>query len=206
MSKFLSTKVIELGSCAFRQPKAKSHCAKIHGYRLKAKIWFAADELDENNWVMDFGGLKELKESLQKTFDHKLVIDKNDPAKSALKEVERYGAADIVIMDNGVGIERFAEYVFKESDNYVKFKTGNRVNVVKVEVFEHEDNSAIFEANNKKQCCKIENKQKDIASNIQEIKIEAPYSSENINHNAAPLHNKVTTGYGNPFAGTSWGS
>jgi 6-pyruvoyltetrahydropterin/6-carboxytetrahydropterin synthase len=203
MEKFLSTKVIELGSCAFRQPKAKSHCSKIHGYRLKAKIWFEAETLDENNWIMDFGGLKDLKDLLQKTFDHKLVIDKNDPAKSALKEVERYGAADIVVMDNGVGVERFAEFVFKEADNFVKYKTSNRVSVKKVEVFEHEDNSAIYE---RVAATHVEVSKPTNITPIQEIKLESPYSSEKINPDAAPLHNKVTTGYGNPFAGTSWGS
>ena len=55
---FTSTKIIELGSCAFRQPKAESHCRFIHGYRLTAKFWFGANQLDKNNWVVDFGSLK----------------------------------------------------------------------------------------------------------------------------------------------------
>ena len=59
---FNSTKIIELGSCAFRQPRAKSHCRFIHGYRLVAKFWFSCNELDENNWVVDFGSLKGLKD------------------------------------------------------------------------------------------------------------------------------------------------
>ena len=46
---FESTKVIDLGSCAFRQPQAESHCKFIHGYRLKAKFWFTADKLDKNH-------------------------------------------------------------------------------------------------------------------------------------------------------------
>ena len=62
---FESTKVIDLGSCAFRQPQAESHCKFIHGYRLKAKFWFTADKLDKNHWVVDFGGLKELKKLLE---------------------------------------------------------------------------------------------------------------------------------------------
>ena len=59
---FQSTKVLELGSCAFRQPRAShSHCRFVHGYKLSAKFWFEAKELDENNWVVDFGGLKDFK-------------------------------------------------------------------------------------------------------------------------------------------------
>jgi 6-pyruvoyltetrahydropterin/6-carboxytetrahydropterin synthase len=211
MHKFLSTKILELGSTAFRQPNATSHCKYIHGYRLKAKIWFATNELDENNWVFDFGGLKDLKKNLEKTFDHKLVIDKNDPAKTALKEVQRYGAADIVEMD-GVGIEKFAEYVFKTADVFVKFNSNNRVWVEKVEVFEHENNSAIFE----KQYCQEEEKKTveetpQIKQETEETsneekphqKISEPSKREPL---PASFGNKVTTGWSNPFGGTSWGT
>ena len=62
---YVSTKVIELGSCAFRQWRADhSHCHYLHGYQLKAKYWFGCKELDNKNWAVDFGGLKDLKEGL----------------------------------------------------------------------------------------------------------------------------------------------
>ena len=80
--KFSSTKVLELGSCAFRQPKAKSHCKFLHGYRLTAKFWFGANQLDEHNWVVDFGSFDHLKKLLRDQFDHTTVIDKNDPDKT----------------------------------------------------------------------------------------------------------------------------
>jgi len=77
---YQSTKIIELGSCAFRQPNAafnrdnagsnSKRCSYIHGYQLKAKFWFACKELDDKNWVVDFGALKELKQILQNQFDH----------------------------------------------------------------------------------------------------------------------------------------
>lgn len=62
--KYISTKQYghELGlSCAFRQWKADSHCKYIHGYALAFKFKFETDTLDSNNWVVDFGNLKELK-------------------------------------------------------------------------------------------------------------------------------------------------
>ena len=68
--KFTSNKVINLGSAAFRQWRSThSHCQFIHGYNLTADITFECDNLDERNWVMDFGGLKDLK-----TIDLSLVI------------------------------------------------------------------------------------------------------------------------------------
>ena len=74
---FTSTKILEIGSCAFRQPKAESHCRFLHGYRLTAKFWFKANELDEHNWVVDFGSFDNLKKLLKDQFDHTTVIDKN---------------------------------------------------------------------------------------------------------------------------------
>ena len=86
---FSSTKIIELGSCAFRQPQATSHCRFIHGYRLVGKFWFGANELDENNWVVDFGGLKDLKKKLEQHFDHTTVIADNDPALDSFKKLHK---------------------------------------------------------------------------------------------------------------------
>lgn len=140
---FQSTKIIELGSCAFRQPKALSHCRFIHGYRLQAKIWFACDRLDENNWVMDFGGLNSLKGILEQIFDHTLVISSSDPCLNEFYELEKKGAAKIVVMD-GVGIEKFAERVYYVSNDFVKSLSIGRVWVEQVEVWEHEKNSAKF--------------------------------------------------------------
>lgn len=84
---FYSTKIIELGSCAFRQPNADSHCRFLHGYRLTAKFWFASETLDQNNWVVDFGGLKELKKLLQKQFDHTTCISRTDPKLEQFKKL-----------------------------------------------------------------------------------------------------------------------
>ena len=141
---YSSTKIIELGSCAFRQPQADSHCRFLHGYRLTAKFWFTANALDHNNWVVDFGGLKGLKKLFQNQFDHTTCISRTDPKLDVFKKLHEAGVCDLRIMD-GVGIEKFAEYCHITADNYVDEFTDGRCNCVKVEVFEHENNSAIFE-------------------------------------------------------------
>ena len=141
---FKSTKIIELGSCAFRQPQATSHCRFLHGYRLIAKFWFEADELDENNWVVDFGGLKGLKKLLEDQFDHTTCIARTDPKLEQFKKLRDEGVCDLRIMD-GVGIEKFAEYCHKVANEFVHTFTRGRCSCVKVEVFEHEKNSAIYE-------------------------------------------------------------
>jgi|TARA_Y100000310_G_scaffold230104_1_gene232536 6-pyruvoyltetrahydropterin/6-carboxytetrahydropterin synthase len=143
---FTSTKILELGSCAFRQPKAESHCRFLHGYRLTAKFWFKANQLNENNWVVDFGSLDDLKKVLRNQFDHTTVIDVNDPYIDDFKRLEEEGVIDLRVL-KGVGIEKFAEYCFKVSDKFIKEQSEGRCWVDKVEVFEHENNSAIYTEN-----------------------------------------------------------
>jgi 6-pyruvoyltetrahydropterin/6-carboxytetrahydropterin synthase len=145
MSNYTSTKVIELGSCAFRQYGAQhSHCQYVHGYQLKAKFWFGCKELDFRNWAVDFGGLKPLKDILQNQFDHTLCVAADDPCLDLWKQLEERGAAVLRIMPEGVGIERAAEWCFKTASDFIKEQYGDRCWVDKVEVFEHENNSAIY--------------------------------------------------------------
>lgn len=142
---FKSTKIIELGSCAFRQPNATSHCKFLHGYRLTAKFWFEAKELDSNNWVVDFGGLKNLKNILQTQFDHTTCIAESDPELKRFVALDKVGVCDLRVMEDGVGIEKFAEWCYNEANTYIAALTDTRCKCTKVEVFEHENNSAIYE-------------------------------------------------------------
>ena len=143
MNTFQSTKIIELGSCAFRQPSADSHCRFLHGYRLTAKFWFQAKHLDQNNWVVDFGGLKDLKKILREQFDHTTCISRTDPYVDEFKRMRDAGICDLRLMD-GVGIEKFAEWCYHTANRYVAGITDNRCKCIKVEVFEHENNSAVY--------------------------------------------------------------
>ena len=142
---YTSSKVIELGSTAFRQPNADSHCKYLHGYQLKAELTFGCEKLDNNNWVFDFGGLKQLKEIFNNQFDHTTVISGSDPELDTFKELQYKGIIQLRILDGGVGIEKFAEHCFKVANEHVVQSTDGRCWCKKVEVFEHEKNSAIYE-------------------------------------------------------------
>lgn len=145
--KQISTKVIPLGSTAFRQWRAKSHCRLLHGYRLTAKIYFYAENLDETNWIFDFGNCKEIKTILENQFDHTTCVAADDPELDMFKLMDDKDMIDLRIMENGVSIEKNSEWIFNTVNDYVKNKTNNRVCVIKVEVWEHEGNSAIYEVN-----------------------------------------------------------
>lgn len=204
--KYQSTKILELGSCAFRQWKADhSHCKFIHGYRLIAKFWFGCNNLDNKNWVVDFGGLKELKKVLEHQFDHTFCVAADDPQLELFKQLHTAGVCDLRIMQKGVGIERAAEWCFDVADSHIRGITNNRCWVERVEVWEHEKNSAIcsFEAPEITQ--QLPNT--DVVSTTLQANVvaaPAPEIQAAVN-TAASVGNKVTSGYTNPFAGTSWG-
>ena len=210
---YYSTKIIDLGSCAFRQWKAiHSHCKYIHGYRLQAKFWFGCKELDDRNWVVDFGGLKELKEILEKQFDHTLVVAEDDPLLEDFKLLAAKGGCELRIMPDGVGIEKTAEWCFKHADAFIRSKTSDRCWVEMVEVWEHDKNSAIYQ----KQKEKTTEKQTQAKVNAEqyEFKLDplpttntpVPPANNNDLSRPAPVGNQVTSGWSNPFGGTTWGS
>ena len=146
---FQSTKTFghELGlSACFRQWRADSHCNLLHGYALAFTFVFEAETLDERNWVVDFGGLKELKNDLQKTFDHKLVVAKDDPMLDEISGLAGLGIADVLVL-NSVGCEAFAKIAFNLAQrSLITMGLDNRVRVVSVECREHGANSAIYKA------------------------------------------------------------
>ena len=132
-------------SAVFRQPNAEhSHCHLLHGYSLAFTFTFGCDKLDDKNWAVDFGGLKPLKQWLEDNFDHKVVLDINDPHLDKFKMLEDEGLAELVLLD-GVGAEMFAKHAFDFADRLIKEATGGRCWVDSVECAEHGANSAIYQ-------------------------------------------------------------
>lgn len=222
---YSSTKIIELGSCAFRQWKAESHCRFIHGYRLIAKFWFECSSLDERNWVVDFGGLKELKILLEKQFDHTLCVSIDDPFLRDFRALHDRGVVDLRVMDS-VGIEKTAEWCFNTADTLIRKETNERCWVSRVEVWEHDKNSAIYSIDktnntvtlpartNQQTSTFLEEVTKETGVNLSNVLKNVPPTVAEPNPAAAqpqqglhpaPVGNTVTSGYSNLFGGTSWG-
>ena len=203
---YQSTKIIELGSCAFRQWRAThSHCRFLHGYQLKAKLWFGGSALDEKNWIVDFGGLKELKAKLQHVFDHTTTVAADDPELATFEELDKKGIIQVRVLEKGVGIERVAEVVHSISDSYIKSLTSGRCWVDKVEVFEHEDNSATYTSPSIANDIRVLLQEEIPTSNSTAVHTET--ASEPI-HTASGAHvgSNTSEGKANWFAGTSWGN
>jgi 6-pyruvoyltetrahydropterin/6-carboxytetrahydropterin synthase len=202
--RYISTKIIPMGSTAFRQWRADSHCKLIHGYRLQCKLWFTADELDDKNWIYDFGGCREIKKLLEKQFDHTTVVAADDPELDTFKLMSDKGMIDLRIAEKGVGIERTAEWVYETTNKFVTEQTNNRVRVIKVEVWEHEGNSAIYEESLGDITLQIQDniEEENVTAVVENTVTEIPQDKQKI----PPLNSKVTTGMSNLFGGTSWGN
>jgi 6-pyruvoyltetrahydropterin/6-carboxytetrahydropterin synthase len=128
-------------SCAFRQWRADSHCNLIHGYALQFDLVFGGQALDEKNWIVDFGGLKPLKEWLKHQFDHTYLVAKDDPELETFIDLAKKDLVDLRIVD-AVGCERFSESVFVKASEIIEELYGDRCWVESVTAREHEANSA----------------------------------------------------------------
>ena len=152
---FQSTKLFDGYTTVFRQHGAEgTHCRFLHGYAVSFKVYFEG-ELDEKNWVWDFGGMKRAKgtidgmnpkEWLDYMFDHTTIIARDDPALSVFKKLDEDGLIQLRVLDY-TGAERFAEFLFNKLNKFVEEETDNRVRVSQVEFREQERNNAIYKEN-----------------------------------------------------------
>ena len=150
--KFQSTKLFDGYSTCFRQWKAEdTHCKFLHGYAVSFRVWFEGD-LDERNWVFDFGGMKRAKNTINGMapkdyftwlLDHTTIIANDDPYLEQFKQMHSDGIIQLRIMDS-VGCERFAGFLYDIINKFLAIETDGRVKVTKVEVYEHERNSASY--------------------------------------------------------------
>lgn len=150
--KFQSTKVFDGYSTVFRQWRAKgTHCSFIHGYGISFKIIFEGD-LDERNWVWDFGGMKRAKNTIDGVspkvwmdymFDHTYIIAEDDPFLPEAIKMDKAGIVQLRIIP-ATGAEQFAKFIYEKVSEFIKIETEGRVRVVSVEFREHAKNSAIY--------------------------------------------------------------
>lgn len=202
---FLSTKVIELGSCAFRQWKsAPIRCSKIHGYQLTAKFWFGCKSLDDKNWAVDFGGFNILRDALKKQFDHTTCVASDDPHLAEFKRLHDLGVIDLRIM-RAVGTEKTAQWVFETASEFISKIYGDRCWVEQVEVFEHGSNSAIYTNKTKEVVNEFPTPIQDEVETAVEKQEEAVSEPVYNNSRAAPVGRRSTPGIGDLYAGTIWG-
>jgi 6-pyruvoyltetrahydropterin/6-carboxytetrahydropterin synthase len=152
MAKFNSTKLFDGYSTCFRQWKADgTHCRFLHGYAVSFRVWFEG-ELDHRNWVWDFGGMKRAKTQIAGMppkdyftylLDHTTIVAEDDPYLENFIQMAQDGIIQLRVLE-ATGCERFAEYLYKTINDFLREETEGRVRATKVEVYEHERNSASY--------------------------------------------------------------
>jgi 6-pyruvoyltetrahydropterin/6-carboxytetrahydropterin synthase len=155
MGKFQSTKLFDGFSTVFRQWKAEgTHCKFLHGYGVSFRVWFEG-ELDERNWIWDFGGMKRAnghidgknpKEWMDYMFDHTTIVAVDDPYLDKFLQMDVDGIIQLRIVP-ATGAEQFAKYIYFKLNTFVQEETEGRVKVAKVEFMEHNKNTAIYQEN-----------------------------------------------------------
>ena len=89
---YKSTKYFkEIGPCAYRNHKSDTDCYLLHGYCRSFKFVFGCNNLDRQGFVVDFGGLKDVKRQLQEWFDHTVILQSDDPLVSTFRQLEEQG-------------------------------------------------------------------------------------------------------------------
>jgi 6-pyruvoyltetrahydropterin/6-carboxytetrahydropterin synthase len=152
MGKFQSSKVFDGFSTVFRQWKADdTHCRFLHGYGISFKVYFEG-ELDNRNWVWDFGGMKRAKTKIDGMspkdwmdymFDHTVIVAEDDPSMNIWVGLDNTDAIQLRIIP-ATGAEKFAEYIFNKINPFVLEETKGRVRVTKVKFMEHGKNAAYY--------------------------------------------------------------
>ena len=124
----------------------------LHGYGISFRVWFEGD-LDERNWVWDFGGMKRAKGTIDGKnpkawmdymFDHTTIVAEDDPFLPSFKHMHDTDIIQLRIIP-AVGAEQFAKYIYEKLNTFVQAETEGRVKVVRVEFMEHNKNTAIYQ-------------------------------------------------------------
>ena len=139
--KFTCSKIFKDYPFAHRQPTHDGHCAFIHGHNWDFEITFAAEKLDGNGFVIDFGKLDFLKDWLKEKFDHTCVIPSTDPKLETMLQLHRDKLIDLRVLTSA-GCEGLAGIVLEMVNDLVQKHTEGRVNVVEVTLWEDSKNYA----------------------------------------------------------------
>jgi 6-pyruvoyltetrahydropterin/6-carboxytetrahydropterin synthase len=141
---YTSTKFFkEIGPCAYRNWRSDTDCYMLHGYDRSFKFVFGCDHLDKQGFVVDFGGLKEIKRQLEDWFDHTVILQADDPLVNTFRILTEKGHCKLQTFPL-ISCEGLAEYVGEYVDDFLQKTNNGRNWVVSCEVIEAEKNSAIY--------------------------------------------------------------
>jgi 6-pyruvoyltetrahydropterin/6-carboxytetrahydropterin synthase len=110
---------------------------------LSFEFEFAANAVDHCGFVVDFGGLGELKRWLVDTFDHQFLLNADDPLGPQLDAANKLTGRAVVFVPD-CSAEGLAVYAASHAEDIVHRLTDGRVMVVRCTCFEDGKNSATW--------------------------------------------------------------
>jgi 6-pyruvoyltetrahydropterin/6-carboxytetrahydropterin synthase len=125
----------ELSFCAaHRLPDHRGKCRFIHGHNYKVVVTLTSSKVDKNGMVMDFSHVKNIVgEYLDENYDHRLILEGNDPLLGILKEaLPAEQSKNIKAFPGTPTAENMAELFLSE----LRIILSGEVSVVGVEVWE----------------------------------------------------------------------
>jgi 6-pyruvoyltetrahydropterin/6-carboxytetrahydropterin synthase len=129
-----------------------THCKYLHGYAVSFRVWFEG-ELDERNWVFDFGGMKRAKTKIGGMalkngwiicIDHTTIIAEDDPTYLDVSRITRLRSYPITNNYLKQDVRDLPNIFYHKINDFLAEETNGRVKATKVEVYEHERNSASY--------------------------------------------------------------
>ncbi|OGX04232.1 MAG: 6-pyruvoyl tetrahydrobiopterin synthase [Omnitrophica bacterium RIFCSPLOWO2_12_FULL_50_11] len=109
-------------------------CRHLHGHNGKIEVELSNDRLDERGMVIDFGYIgKVIKEWIDRTLDHTMLLSKDDPLLAVLKErKERF-----FVMDSNPTAESIAKLIYD-------YARSQNLPVTRVTLWETENSYATY--------------------------------------------------------------
>ncbi len=139
---FSCSKLFEGYPCCHRQWRHPGHCRFVHGYSRSFTLWFAATELDDCGFVVDFSSLRPLDQQLREQFDHTFLVNADDPLMDEWQRLHALGAIDLRVMEN-VGMEATAALVWEWANVLLQERDGGRTCCWAVEARENSRNGGV---------------------------------------------------------------
>ena len=119
-------------------------CSRIHGHSWSIILTFAASELDENGFVVDFGELHYISDWIDEHLDHGTIVCSDDPLIDNIRSIAKQGLLKIIEIESA-SCEGIATYLFHTFDTLVRKHSNNRAWLKKIDLMEDSKNSATIE-------------------------------------------------------------
>ena len=127
---------------AHRQHRHAGHCARIHGHSWSLSLTFACAELDRHGFVVDFGGLRFLREWIDAYLDHACVLSADDLELAWVRSKD--GSVFKLLVVANASAEGIAQHLHATLDPMVRAQTEGRAWIAEVELHEDSRNSVRY--------------------------------------------------------------